>query len=92
MDDAHPVNVRPERYDDFGTPLFEGDSAEIPGYRCQRLDRYFGASLATAPACLAETYLVAKEGMRETSVGRPSVDRSTGSSEPPSGTALGARR
>jgi predicted amino acid dehydrogenase len=75
LDLAHPVNIQREDY-----PLYEqrdvrvaqGGLVTIPGYHCTtdiRLpDRH------CALACLAETYLFAREGITEHSVGQASVD------------------
>jgi fatty aldehyde-generating acyl-ACP reductase len=76
LDLAQPGNLA--RVDDAawrrkGVAVIEGGMVEIPGYRCS-----FDFRLRTPRltfACFAETYLFAKEGIREHSVGRPAPDR-----------------
>jgi predicted amino acid dehydrogenase len=77
IDFAHPVNLERELWRGFhdrGVSLYEGAGIEIPHYRCNLIGSGFGVANVTAPACLAETYLIAKEGIGESSVGRPSLD------------------
>lgn len=75
LDLAHPVNIQPEDYPAFAerdVQVAQGGLVNIPGYHLTtdlRLpDRH------SALACLAETYLFAKEGLREHSVGQASAD------------------
>jgi fatty aldehyde-generating acyl-ACP reductase len=75
IDVAQPHNI-----DDAALPAFaerdvtvvRGGTVQIPGYSCSwdfRLPMRHHSF-----ACLAETYLLAREGIREHSVGRPSSD------------------
>lgn len=75
LDLAHPVNIEREDYARFAerdVRVAQGGLVNIPGYHLTtnlRLpDRH------SALACLAETYLFAKEGIREHSVGHASPD------------------
>jgi len=75
LDLAHPLNIQKEEYEHFAQRdihVAQGGLVNIPGYHLTtdlRLpDRY------SALACLAETYLFAKEGIREHAVGQASVD------------------
>jgi predicted amino acid dehydrogenase len=76
IDCAQPANVAPEDLDAFArrrVAVVEGGLVTIPGFTCGfdfRLSRP-GAAFA----CLAETYLFAREGLREHSVGRATVDQ-----------------
>ncbi|MGQ4810622.1 Long-chain acyl-[acyl-carrier-protein] reductase [Candidatus Entotheonellaceae bacterium PAL068K] len=75
IDCAQPANILKTDY-----PLFrfhdisvaEGGIVRLPGYRC---DYNFGLEERDSTfACLTETYLFAREGIREPSVGRTKVD------------------
>lgn len=75
IDVCQPPNIAPETYEMFlsrGIEVVEGGIVEIPGYTC--------TCCLTVPtpgatfACLAETYLFAREGIREHSVGRPTAE------------------
>ncbi|MGN9913957.1 hypothetical protein ACTMTJ_41145 [Phytohabitans sp. LJ34] len=75
LDLAHPLNIQKEDYPRFeqrDVRVAQGGLVNIPGYHLTtdlRLpDRH------SALACLAETYLFAKEGITEHSVGQASVD------------------
>jgi predicted amino acid dehydrogenase len=75
VDLAHPMNIQREDYGLFeqrDVRVAQGGLVNIPGYHLTtdlRLpDRH------SALACLAETYLFAKEGITEHSVGQASVD------------------
>jgi predicted amino acid dehydrogenase len=75
VDAAQPKNIAWNRRDQFrqrDVQVLDGGLVRIPGYRCT-----FDLGM-TGPhdtyACLAETYLLAREGLREHSVGRPSVE------------------
>ena len=76
IDCAQPANVDRDDLDAFadrGVAVVEGALVTIPGYTCGfdfRLSRP-GAAFA----CLAETYLFAREGLREHSVGRATVEQ-----------------
>ena len=70
IDIAQPANVKREDYTLFknqGIFITEGGLVQIPGYSCT-----FDFSLPPSStfACLAETYLFAREGITEHSVGR----------------------
>jgi len=75
LDLAHPMNIQREDY-----PLFErrdvrvaqGGLVNIPGYHLSSDLRL--PDQDSVLACLAETYLFAKEGITEHSVGQASVD------------------
>lgn len=75
IDYAQPPNVAASVYDEFrrrGVTVVEGGIVRIPQYACT-LD--IGLSdPGNTFACLAETYLFAREGIREHSVGRPSAE------------------
>lgn len=75
IDVAQPLNVSPENRGAFRgreVEVVEGGVVQIPGYTCTyQLNM---PSRGGAFACMAETYLFAREGMREHSVGRPNVD------------------
>jgi fatty aldehyde-generating acyl-ACP reductase len=74
VDLAQPLNVPRERQASFrrrGVTVVEGGLAEIPGYATTfDLGNPAGATFA----CLAETYLFAREGLREHAVGPASVE------------------
>jgi predicted amino acid dehydrogenase len=75
IDVSQPPNVSPEIRGAFqgrGIDVREGGIVQIPGYTCT-YDLNMPAPGDTF-ACLAETYLFAREGMREHSVGRPNVE------------------
>ena len=76
IDCAQPANIETAQYPEFercNIRVFEGGIVRVPGYSCG-LD--FGLSGPEETfACLAETYLLAREGIRESSVGRPSADQ-----------------
>jgi fatty aldehyde-generating acyl-ACP reductase len=75
IDLAHPVNIEPAQYQDFlnrGVAVAQGGLVEIPGYRSEVDFRL--PSRRAALACLAETYLFAREGIREHSVGPASAE------------------
>lgn len=72
IDCAQPANVAVSSCGDFrskGVTVAEGGIVRIPGYACT-FDFGLPSPVDTF-ACLAETYLFAKEGIREHSVGRP---------------------
>lgn len=70
LDLAQPANIDPGGYGEFarrGVSVAQAGLVEIPGYHCT-----FDLRLPdrrAALACLAETYLFAREGIREHSVG-----------------------
>jgi len=75
IDIAHPVNIPPSEYKDFrdrGVTVVQGGLAEVPGYHCTVDFRL--PSRRAALACLTETYLFAREGIREHSVGPASAE------------------
>ncbi len=75
IDLAHPVNIPPAKYQSFkdrGVTVVQGGLVEIPGYDCTVDFRL--PSRRAALACLAETYLFAREGIREHSVGPASAE------------------
>jgi predicted amino acid dehydrogenase len=74
VDLAHPVNIARSLYPAFATrdvQVVPGGLVNIPGYHCgqdmQLPDRH------SALACLTETYLFAKAGITEHSVGQAAV-------------------
>jgi fatty aldehyde-generating acyl-ACP reductase len=72
VDVAQPRNVPEagrEAFEASGVRVVRGGSVRIPGYSCGR--DFALASARDSFACLAETYLLAREGLREHSVGRP---------------------
>jgi fatty aldehyde-generating acyl-ACP reductase len=75
IDVAQPCNVVEPDVPGFaaaGVTVKRGGVVRIPGYACKEtlgLD-----SPQDTFACLAETYLMAREGLRESSVGRPSAE------------------
>lgn len=75
IDCAQPSNVAASAYDEFRrrrVTVVEGGIVRIPEYACT-MDIGLADPRDTF-ACLAETYLFAREGIREHSVGRPSVE------------------
>jgi predicted amino acid dehydrogenase len=75
IDVAQPANVPPSTLPAFarrGVPVVEGGIVRIPGYACT-VDLGLADPLDTA-ACVAETYLFAREGIREHSLGHPDVE------------------
>lgn len=76
IDCAQPANVSRGEQIEFkrrGVVVVEGGIVQIPDYHCT-IDLGLPGP-QDAFACLAETYLFAKEGIREHSVGRPSINR-----------------
>ena len=75
IDCCHPASIPRSLYPAFfaqQSPIVEGGFVQIPAYRST-----YDAGTPTpfhTFACLAETYLFAREGIREHSVGRPSVE------------------
>jgi predicted amino acid dehydrogenase len=76
IDVTQPSNIPPSERGAFGTrdvTVVDGGLVRVPHYSSTyefaALDRH------DTYACLAETYLFAREGIREHSVGRPSTDR-----------------
>lgn len=70
IDLAHPVNIPPSRYGDFlarDVTVVQGGLVDIPRYHSTTDFRL--PSRRAALACLAETYLFAREGITEHSVG-----------------------
>lgn len=75
IDLAQPPNVEPARYGEFErreVSVVQGGLVRIPGYSCSWDLRL--PDPRDSFACLAETYLFAREGIREHSVGPPSVE------------------
>lgn len=75
IDLAHPMNIPPGKYQAFvdrGVRVAQGGLVEIPGYHSTVDFRL--PSQRAALACLAETYLFAREGIREHSVGPASAE------------------
>lgn len=75
IDCAQPANVSHTAYEQFrriGVTVVEGAIVRIPKYNCT-YDFGFSDARDTF-ACLAETYLYAREGIREHSVGRPTAE------------------
>lgn len=75
LDCAQPANVRAEERPSFaerGVALAEGGLVRIPGFTTGFDFRHSVPNAAYA--CLAETYLVAREGLRRHSVGRPNAE------------------
>jgi predicted amino acid dehydrogenase len=75
IDLAHPMNIAPAQYQDFlerGVTVTQGGLVEIPGYHSTVDFRL--PSQRAALACLAETYLFAREGIREHAVGPASAE------------------
>lgn len=74
IDVTQPANILPGAYQEFhadGSRVVPGGLVQIPGYHSS-YDFVIPIPGATY-ACLAETYLLAREGIREHSVGVPSV-------------------
>ncbi len=74
IDVAQPYNIEDDAIQGFaerGVAVVRGGTVEIPGFSCARDLRL--KSKRHSFACLAETYLLACEGIREHSVGRPSA-------------------
>lgn len=75
IDLAHPVNVDRALYGEFERrqiSITQGGLVQIPGYHCT-VDFRLPVKHASL-ACLAETYLFAREGIREHSVGGASAE------------------
>lgn len=75
VDFAQPANVPANEYAEFrkaGIAIAEGGVVRIPGYRCTQ--EFFLETPEETFACLAETYLMASAGLRDHSVGWPSLD------------------
>jgi predicted amino acid dehydrogenase len=73
LDVTEPVNIQPEAVAEFqagGVTVLRGGRARIPSYRSST-DLGSDVPPPDAYACFAETYLFAREGIREHSVGRP---------------------
>lgn len=74
VDVSQPANVVPEDLPAFaerGIVVHPGAIARIPGYSCTQ--EFSLPTPADTFACLAETYILAREGIREHSIGRPSA-------------------
>src|SRR5262249_50165556 len=74
LDLAHPVNIQPSLYPEFaarGVQVVQGGLVRIPGYHCMQEMRL--PDRRCALACLTETYLFAKAGISDHSVGQASV-------------------
>jgi hypothetical protein len=72
VDVAHPLNVPPAEYPRFrarGCDVVPGGLVRIPRYSCGH--EFYLPDPRDTFACLAETYLFAREGIREHSVGQP---------------------
>jgi fatty aldehyde-generating acyl-ACP reductase len=75
IDLAQPQNIVDEALPaiaERGVTVVRGGTVQIPGYSCPWDFRL--PTKRHSFACLAETYLLAREGIREHSVGRPSSD------------------
>jgi predicted amino acid dehydrogenase len=75
IDVAHPANVAPHDYESFrlrGCQVVEGGLVRIPHYACTQ--EFHLPDRRDTFACLAETYLFSREGIRDHSVGRPSIE------------------
>lgn len=75
LDATEPVNIQPEALAEFeaaGATVLRSGRAHIPNYRSSS-DLGPETPPPYAYACFAETYLFAREGIREHSVGLPSV-------------------
>lgn len=75
IDVAHPANIPYDSWERFrarGCPIVEGGLVRIPRYACTQ--EFFLPDECDTFACLAETYLFAREGIREHSVGEPSIE------------------
>lgn len=78
IDLAHPVNIPASRYSEFlarGIIVVQGGLVELPNYHSTTDFRL--PSRRAALACLAETYLFAREGIRENSVGPATTELAT---------------
>ena len=76
IDCAQPANVAPADLAGFaerGVAVVEGGLVTIPGFTCS-FDFRLSRPAATF-SCLAETYLFAREGLREHSVGRATLEQ-----------------
>jgi predicted amino acid dehydrogenase len=69
---ATPATAAQEGYRQREIAVVPGGIVRIPGYTCDH-DYGLGAPDVTL-ACVAETYLFAREGIRQHSVGRPSPE------------------
>lgn len=72
IDVAQPCNVADDhvpRFGERGVDVARGGVVAVPGLACRVR---FGIGAGRTFACLAETYLLALEGIREHAVGRPS--------------------
>lgn len=75
IDFAHPVNIQVPTYPLFAqrdVTVVQGGLVMIPGFSCSTDFRL--AHRRASLACMAETYLFAKEGIREHSVGLATVE------------------
>lgn len=75
LDLAHPLNIPKDEYSAFAlrdVEVVQGGLVLIPGYRCVQEMRLPDRHCALA--CLTETYLFAKAGITEHSVGQASVE------------------
>jgi predicted amino acid dehydrogenase len=75
VDVAAPYNVEPHRRPEFaryGVPVAKGALVRIPGHSC--VQDFAMPGPEDTFACLAETYLLAREGLYQNSVGRPTAD------------------
>lgn len=78
IDLAHPANIPVSSYDEFlakGVTVVQGGLVELPNYHSTTDFRL--PSRRAALACLAETYLFAREGIREHSVGPATTELAT---------------
>lgn len=76
VDVTQPANISESLYNAFaerGVRVVPGGLVRIPGYRCTY--DFALPDPGVTFACLAETYLMAKEGIRENSVGAPPQER-----------------
>ncbi|MCH7736178.1 MAG: hypothetical protein IH872_02135 [Chloroflexi bacterium] len=74
IDFAQPPNIARSshvRFQQRGVSVVAGGIVQIPSYNCTY---DLGLPASDTFACLAETYLFAREGIREHSVGRPSIE------------------
>jgi predicted amino acid dehydrogenase len=75
IDVCQPPNVPVEAHGAFrmrGIEVVQGGIVQIPGYACTCCLAM--PTPGTTFACLAETYLFAREGIREHSIGRPNAE------------------
>jgi fatty aldehyde-generating acyl-ACP reductase len=78
IDVSQPANVSAKdagRFQERGIEIARGGIVRIPGYSCT-----YDLNMAKPGdtfACLAETYLFAREGIRDHSIGRPAVEMAT---------------